>query len=246
MRAAKALAYPPLLRTFDAALFVGQRSRAYYEHYHYPQTRLFFSPHCVDTDWFAARATPDAGRELRDRLGIGLDERVVLFAGKLVPFKRPLDVVEACAAAPGAHLVVAGSGELEEALSSRAATLGVKLHPLGFLNQTQMPSAYAAADVLVLPSNGRETWGLVANEALACGLPTIVSDTAGCALDLAADGAAGRIFPMGDVDALGRTIREVLAHPPSRAAIAAKSAAYSLDSAVDGAETALTIVSARR
>lgn len=61
-RFGKALLYPPFLRLFDGALYdgalyVGQRSRAYYEHYHYPQTRLFFSRHRVDTNWFSDRAT---------------------------------------------------------------------------------------------------------------------------------------------------------------------------------------------
>src|SRR5579863_8661603 len=51
-RASKAVVYPRLLRIFDAALYVGQRNRAYYEHYGFPDDRLFFSPHCVDTDRF--------------------------------------------------------------------------------------------------------------------------------------------------------------------------------------------------
>ena len=65
VRTSKALAYPPFLRAFDAALYVGQRSRAYYEHYHYPAERLFFSPHCVDTAWFAARRAARGPAPLR-------------------------------------------------------------------------------------------------------------------------------------------------------------------------------------
>ena len=83
-----------LLRAFDAALYVGSRSKAYYEHYRYPADRLFFSPHCVDTDRFATEATVAARRHLRAELGVGQDERLVLFAGKLLPFKRPGDVIE--------------------------------------------------------------------------------------------------------------------------------------------------------
>jgi glycosyltransferase involved in cell wall biosynthesis len=242
-RAAKAAAYPLMLRAFDAALYVGARSRAYYEHYHYPPSRLFFSPHCVDAAWFAARATPDRGRALRSRLGIAAQEKVVLFAGKLIPLKRPLDIVDACASADGAgpHLVVAGAGELEAAVRQRAAAMGVRLHLLGFQNQTEMPAVYAAADVLVLASD-RETWGLVANEALACGVPIIVSDTVGCAPDLAGDGAAGRIFPLGDTSALARAIGEVLHSPPSPEGIAAKSSAYTLGVALEGVERALAAV----
>jgi glycosyltransferase involved in cell wall biosynthesis len=239
-RAAKALAYPPLLRAFDAALFVGQRSRAYYQHYHYPQSRLFFSPHCVDTDWFSVRATADAGHALRARLGIDPGEKVVLYAGKFQAIKRPLDVVDACATVNQSNLVIAGSGELEAALRQRATDLGVRLHLMGFLNQTAMPAAYAAADVLVVP--GWETWGLVANEALACGVPIVVSDAAGCAPDLAGDGSAGRVFPLGNTPALGRAITEMFATPPSRAAVSAKSTAYGLTSAVDGVEQALATI----
>ena len=92
---AKAFAYPSFLRLFDAGLYVGERSRAYWRHYRYPSRRLFFSPHCVDTEWFAKRATPESRETLRQRLGLAPDRRVALFAGKLVSFKRPLDLIAA-------------------------------------------------------------------------------------------------------------------------------------------------------
>lgn len=236
-RAAKACLYPPFLRLFDAALYVGERSRAYYEHYRYPAARLFFSPHCVDTAWFAARATAEAARALRTRLEIAPEARVVLFAGKLLPFKRPLDTVEACALLRRhglpVEMMVAGSGPLESEMSARARTLGLPLHGLGFQNQTQMPAAYAAADMLVLPSS-QETWGLVANEALACGRPVVVSDACGCAPDLAGDGSAGRVFPAGDVPALSRAIESLLGEPPAAEAIRRRSERFSLDAAAQG------------
>ena len=178
--ALKALVYPRFLRLFDAALYVGQRSRAYYAHYGYPTDRLFFSPHCVDTAWFARQgdARRSASACARSH-GIAPETTVLLFAGKLVPFKRPVDLVIAAAKcrtrAVKAEVMVAGSGELEPNLQAAAASSGVRLHLLGFRNQTEMPAAYAAADCLVLPSDGRETWGLVANEALACGRPIVVS-----------------------------------------------------------------------
>ena len=89
--------YPSALRVFNAALYVGQRSREYFENYGYPCDRLFFSPHCVDTQRFRQSGTAEAGAALRRREGIGKDEAVVLFAGKLLPFKRPLDIIEAAA-----------------------------------------------------------------------------------------------------------------------------------------------------
>jgi len=183
----------------------------------------------------------------RWRLGIGVEEKVVLFAGKLLPFKRPLDIIDAWPLTETRpRLLFAGSGELEGALAARAGDLGAPLHQLGFLNQTEMPAAYAAADLLVLPSTARETWGLVANEALACGVPVVVSDASGCAPDLAGDGAAGRVFPMGDVRALAAAIEAVLMSPPACDVVAARSKTHSLAAAADGIETGLAAVVASR
>jgi glycosyltransferase involved in cell wall biosynthesis len=242
----KAIIYPRLLRAFDAALYVGQRSRSYYTHYEYPADRLFFSPHCVDTAWFGSRATEAERQRLRSALGIAPQTLIVLFAGRLVAFKRPVDVVAAVGKCHiKAEVMVAGSGELEADIKSAAASCEVRLHLLGFRNQSEMPSAYAAADCVVLPSDGRETWGLVANEALACGRPVVISSSCGCAPDLAADGQVGRIFPEGDLTALADAIRALVVTPPSAAAIAAVSEAYSLDAAVAGIRSAAERVATR-
>lgn len=234
----KAAAYPLFLRLFDAALYVGERSRSYWKHYGYPAHRMHFSPHCIDTVWFAARATPKARAALRHRLRIDDADAVILFAGKLVEFKRPLDVVAAASRLRRdgvmAHVLVAGSGPLADDMRSAAEVSGVPLHLLGFCNQTEMPAAYAASDVLVLPSDGSETWGLVANEALACGTPIVVSDAAGCAPNLAADGAVGRTFPVGDVVALATEVAAALRAPPPADAIHGLSERYSLSSAAAG------------
>jgi glycosyltransferase involved in cell wall biosynthesis len=246
--ALKALVYPRFLRLFDAALYVGLRSRMYYAHYGYPIDRLFYSPHCVDTAWFAARATEEERQHLRTLHRIGPDVTVLLFAGKLLPFKRPVDLVLAAAKcrtrAVNAEVMVAGCGELELHLKAAAACSGVRLHLLGFRNQTEMPAAYAAADCLVLPSDGQETWGLVANEALACGRPIIVSSACGCSPDLARDGNAGRTFPTGDIHALADAIGDLSASPPSPADISALSQAYGLQAAVEGIRRAVDRVTA--
>ncbi len=234
----KVFAYPPFLRLFDAALYVGEQSRAYWQHYRYPSERLFFSPHCVEAEWFATRATSDARADLRARLGLNPKSTAVLFAGKLLPFKRPLDLIAAASRLKSRRspvdVVVVGSGPMQSEIIGAAANADVSCHMLGFRNQSEMPGVYSAADILVLPSDGRETWGLVANEALACARPIVVSDAVGCALDLASDGSAGRVFALGDIEALAAAISDILDHPPQADAIAAKSAAYSIDAAVEG------------
>ncbi len=199
---------------------------------------MFSSPHCVDNNFFAERATLEAGLALRERLGIALEEKIVLFAGKMVPFKRPLDVVDSVSKVRRggirASMVVAGSGPLEHETRARADLLGVPLQILGFQNQTQMPAVYAASDIVALPSDGRETWGLVCNEALACGRGIVVSDQVGCAPDLAADGLIGRTFPMGNIDAFADSLAKSLSAPALPQAIYSLSDRFSLRAAADG------------
>lgn len=242
-RTIKRLLYPALLRLFDAALYVGERSRAYYQHYGYPPSRLFFSPHCVDTEWFSARATLNERARMRAKLGIRPEVKVALFVGRLLSFKRPFDLVEAVAQCRmkgnDFEVIVAGDGELKGKLVEQARTKGVPLHSLGFCNQTKMPAVYSAADCLVLPSDSHETWGLVANEALACGRPIIVSDACGCAPDLV-DVRTGRTYPIGEIPRLSVCLTEVMNGEILDDHFRSLSEKYSLRRAADGIELALS------
>ena len=82
------------------------------------------------------------------------------------------------------------------------------VHLVGFVNQTELPTYYAAADVFVLPSQ-YETWGLVLNEAMASGLPGIVSDGCGAAQDMIIEGETGYSYPMGNVKKLAKIMATV-------------------------------------
>ena len=237
-RAIKSIVYPLLLAQFRGALYVGARSRDYYKRYGVPNHRLFFAPHCVDEDFFRSRATAEAGLELRRRLKIDVNHKVVLFVGRLVPFKRPGDIVEAIhlIGAEGGRIVllVAGSGELAADLKQLADERGVRLRMMGFQNQKDLPSIYAASDVLVLPSDANETWGLVVNEALVSGTPAIVSDKVGCADDLGGDGVACRRYRVGDASGLASALCDVFRDPPSSAKINALARVHGLSTAVEG------------
>jgi glycosyltransferase involved in cell wall biosynthesis len=232
-----------LLRRFDAHLAVGRRARDYLLALGADPSRVFDAPHCVDNDFFAARAAPHqtpAGRwAARVSLGFESGDFVVLFVGKLEPKKRPLDLVRAVARlGGGVRLLVVGAGELERAARAEAERLGVRAVWTGFLNQRELGRAYAAADCLALPSDWGETWGLVVNEALATGLPCVVSDRVGCGPDLVVRGATGEVFPMGDVPALAAALEGLRARrqhghdwgPACRRQVSA----YSLARAADG------------
>ena len=149
----------------------------------------------------------------KSELRIPSHHRVILFAGKFEPKKRPHDLLRAFLATrlPDTTLLLAGGGPLERTLRSLASGHdNIRLAP--FQNQSAMPRAYAAADLVVLPSCAPdETWGFVIQEAMSCGKPVIVSDQVGCHPDLLHHGRNGLVFPAGDQDALADSLREALA-----------------------------------
>jgi glycosyltransferase involved in cell wall biosynthesis len=204
-----------LLHRYSAYLAVGSRSRQYLRAHRVPPTRIYSSPHSVDNEFFAhvaANHLTDAGRaDIRRAYGFGPDDFVVLFVGKLAGRKRLPDALEAVARlGPSAALLVVGNGGHEAERRADAARFGTRASWAGFLNQGDMGRAYAAADCLVLPSQS-ESWGLVVNEAMATGLPAVVSDATGCAPDLITPGETGETFPCGDVDQLVAALDRVRA-----------------------------------
>jgi glycosyltransferase involved in cell wall biosynthesis len=200
----------PLYRQFvprlDGCLAAGAWSREYFEKYGAKKHHIFTVPHCVDNSNFAQQMDLLRPRrdELRRKWDIPAGTTVFLFAGKFIPVKRPLDFVDAvgrCAAERPSVGLMAGDGPLRERCEEQARSAGAPVRFTGFLNQTQIVEAYAAADAVVVPS-AVETWGLVVNEAMASGLPCIVSDRVGCGPDLVDNGITGDIYPTGRVDAL--------------------------------------------
>ncbi len=191
-------------------LAIGTANRRLYLDRGVRPERIFLTGYFVDNERFQRQMEKERPRReaLRRDWGISPDAFCFLFAGKLVPKKRIGDLLEAFASAdasgtsPPVHLLVAGTGRLLEQARSRAAEKRLPVTFAGFLNQTEITRAYAAADCLVLPSDYNETWGLVVNEAMACGLPAIVSDRVGCHLDLVREGETGFVFPFGDTAAL--------------------------------------------
>ena len=201
------------LRRFDAYLSVGARARDYLESLGVERASIFDSPHAVDNDFFGAAAavhqTPFGRAEARKAFGLPEGDFVVLFVGKVTSVKRPLDAIRAVEQLErGASFFIVGTGELLPACEEEAKRRGVHLVAAGFLNQSELGRAYRAADCLVLPSES-ESWGLTVNEALATGLPSVVSDRVGCAPDLVTPGVTGEVFAMGDERALAEALARV-------------------------------------
>ncbi len=271
-RVGKGLLLGSLLGKVDRFLCVGEANRRLYRRYGIAEPRLVWGPHGVDNQRFATQAHElrPQRQALRCAWGIPEDAFCVLYAAKFIPEKRPLDLVAAVQRLSGSdqtrpyHLLFVGTGELgaevrrccrvvfdaegqpvptgpEPTLAAQAPRASFT----GFLNQSEIAQAYVAADALVLPS-GSESWGLVVNEAMASGLPCVVSAACGCAEDLIVPLDPRLSYPCGDVEALAASIRWLADNPPSAAAIAERIARYDIGATVETLERLWAEITDRR
>ncbi len=212
----KKLFWPVLFRLASQAIAPSSGTRDLLLSLGIPAERITLVPFVVDNDWWTEQSRSVNRGAVRAAWGVGASHRVVLFCAKLQPWKRPLDLLRAFAKArlSDALLVFAGDGPLRPQLEAEAAALGVqeRVRFLGFVNQSQLPSIYTAADLLVLPSE-YEPFAVVVNEAMCCGCPVMASDRVGAARDLVAPVSPDWIFPCGDVAALGVLLKKALTDP---------------------------------
>jgi glycosyltransferase involved in cell wall biosynthesis len=194
-------------------LAVGSANAEYYEYFGVDAVRLYRCVHSIDVTRFArpADALEREARDWRARLGIASDQKVLLFAGKFEPKKRPVQLMEAVLRLGDDNivLVLVGAGELKPEIERISAAHPKRFRVLPFQNQSRMPVVYRLGDLFALFSSHDETWGLAVNEALACGRPVLVSDRVGCAADVV-DRSCGRVVAWDDYAALERTIVELM------------------------------------
>lgn len=183
----KFIYYPFFLNKYNAFLSVGEENRKYLMKYKVSEDKIIFSPHAVDQDFWKGERTNH-------------DKYTFIWVAKFIPLKRPFDVIDAFlklySKNTNIELKMVGSGPLLEASVIRASgNKDIKF--LGFRNQLELREEYLNSDALILSSDS-ETWGLVVNEALSCGLKVIVSSEIGCASDLIARGV-GVVYKVGSV-----------------------------------------------
>lgn len=196
----------------DKALYVGTNNKAYYKQFGLKEEQLIFAPHAIDNKAFyvQAIAARESVMQRRISLGIGNDEIVFLYAGKLDRNKNTHLLAEAFTKIekPNCHLILVGNGEMENSLKEMYQN-HPSIHFIPFQNQSQMPMIYSLCDVFVLPSIS-ETWGLGINEAMACGKAVLVSDSCGAAIDLIEKGKNGFTFQSNNLDDLIEKMNKLL------------------------------------
>jgi len=184
-----------LLRGYSAALVAGRESRAYLEKLGFPPHAIFQPWDVVDTPFFV-HATSQFGQEATTEWHAGSH---FLCVSRFVPKKHHAGLLVAYARYQeqggnwGLRLIGAGplQTELEVAIAKLPDPSRVQLHP--FQQLSELAVSYAQASAFVLASSS-DQWGLVVNEAMAAGLPCLVSSACGCAADLIDHGCTGWCF----------------------------------------------------
>ena len=182
--------------------------------------KIHVAPNAIDVERFA-KGAEEARRNPGQRQRLGLPSQYFLYVGRFARCKGIYDLLTAYERLPEeirrvASLVMVGDGEERGELMrrSREVQTGRIMFP-GFVQRDELPVYYACADALVFPTHS-DPWGLVVNEAMACGLPVIATEAAGCAADLVCDGMNGYVVKIGKPERLAEAMLTLLNDPELR------------------------------
>jgi glycosyltransferase involved in cell wall biosynthesis len=203
----------------------GKLNADYYRHYGADPRRFFPLPWAIDNERFieGSRFAPGERDALRARLGIEPEELAVVYSGKLIERKDPMTLLRAISKMRRRAIAVfLGDGVLREPLERFARESGVRATFAGFVNQTDLPKYYAMGDAFVLPSHF-DPRATVVNEAMACGLPVLITDRCGPSADIVRHGENGFVFAPGDDAALAMHLEALARDPEMRARMGARS-----------------------
>jgi glycosyltransferase involved in cell wall biosynthesis len=206
------------MRGCSAFVVPGKSSFNYLKSYGVVDDDIFTAPNAVDTELFARRADVIHQEAATHREALHLPARFFLFVGRLVREKGVFDLLTAYGKlSPGLRekigLVFVGDGEARAELERRSTEiLPGRIYFAGFSQREQLAGYYALADLFVFPSHS-DTWGLVVNEAMACGLAVICTDVAGCVADLVTQDWNGCVVRSRDVNQLADSMEALGSDP---------------------------------
>jgi glycosyltransferase involved in cell wall biosynthesis len=204
-----------LVTLFSSALVAGKRAGDYITQLGMANDRVYHGFDVVENDYFSTHATEVRGNAVEICIRHTLPPNYFLASARFVPKKNLPRLLEAYALYRSTcttpwSLVLLGDGPLRPALERQGAALGLDESLLmpGFKQIADLPAHYALAGAFILPSL-EEPWGLVVNEAMASGLPVLVSQRCGCVPELVHDGVNGFAFDPLDPADLARRMTQI-------------------------------------
>jgi glycosyltransferase involved in cell wall biosynthesis len=235
--AVRALAYRAAYAPAAHAFAFGVLNREHLERHGIAPERISFARYATPEPPGLDEAQQEAWRtSVRKRFGVAAEEKLLLFSGKFIDKKNPGLLLTALGLLSAEdrrrfRVLFVGAGPLETDLRAQAAAFPGRVDFAGFVNQSEIASFYAAADILVLPSRrAGETWGLVVNEALQAGCGVVMTDAVGCHREFG-EWERVRVIPDGDAPACADALRDLARFPRSFDWCAEAMRAYSVEAA---------------
>ncbi|BCP53481.1 hexosyltransferase [Kaistia sp. 32K] len=209
-----------IVSLYGAALVGGETHRRYLVALGLRENAIFDGLDVIDNAHFAEGASQVRATAPKSRKQLGLPGRYFLVSSRMIAKKNLFAVLEAyrdyrdMAGGLPWDLVMLGDGRLLTDLRATVAELGLsaQVHFPGFRQYADLPAYYGLAGAFILASS-TEQWGLVVNEAMAAGLPVLVSARCGCCDELVRHGINGYRFDPGDPGELARHMWRVAADP---------------------------------
>lgn len=193
----------PILYRYIAThvLVTSSLSKKYITSFGINPERVTITPYTVDNELILNLVNSSSRSVAREKLGLRQETEVVLFCGKLIDRKNPIELVRSFSKIKNKSsvLLVVGDGPLKQDLISEIKKSGLteRVKLLGLVPYKELPSIYKASDILVHPATD-EPFGLIVNEAFLCGTCVITSDKVGSSYDLILQGKSGFCYPSGD------------------------------------------------
>ncbi len=196
-----------IIKQFDGYFNFGTLSKNYLLGLGVQPEKMLVNRNCVDNETLKNTYQNCLPKRIDRQKALNLASKNFIFVGRLIDYKNILVFLEAFGIAQSKlegnwGVIILGDGEQKEDLQQFVKEKNIQY--ISFqkgVSWQQVPEYLALSNVLVLPSYS-EPWGLVVNEAMACGLPVIVSEKCGCAIDLVKNGSNGFIFSPNNIEQL--------------------------------------------
>jgi glycosyltransferase involved in cell wall biosynthesis len=212
-----------IVKQFSAGLVGGSRHIKYLTQLGIPEEYIFTGYDVIDNAYFAIQA--QSVNEDKEKVSeqLQLPPAYFLTSNRFIEKKNLIRLIHAYAQyrklADGKawDLVMLGDGELRSQIQETIDKLGLvsHVHLKGFQQYANLPAYYGLAQAFIHASTS-EQWGLVVNEAMAAGLPVIVSERCGCAPDLVKNGVNGYVFNPYDTLSLAQYMLQISKNPDNR------------------------------